>query len=236
MSGQRIDTTSAANRAEQSQASGVGGNVASPANAPAPAQECQRAAAARGRGVESELRQGQQGQSQRPLGTPRPESKLARENNARLAEPRQSNAKPSPAPVEPPARSAAPPPPPAVAAPPPPPPPAMPVPRPSATPPPAATAGDARADLLRSSETFFATAPIIAEFVVGADLQAQEVQGFADVTRAGGAGRGGGGGGRGAGGGAAAGGVAQRTTGAVVGRTCSLAPARRIDGDGGALE
>jgi hypothetical protein len=74
-----------------------------------------------------------------------------------------------------------------------------------------------QSDPLRSSETFFAVATI-AEFVAGADLQAQQGQGFgavADSSRASGAGRGGGGGGgRGAGGGAAAGaagGVAQRT-------------------------
>lgn len=175
-----LDTTSASNRAEQSQTSGAGGNVPLPA---AP-------------------------------GTPRPEEKLARENNARTAESRQVNAPPPPTLVEPPpARVAAPPPPAALPVPPPP--------QPAPTAPPA-TARDARADLLRSSETFFAM-PIVAEFVVGADLQAAEGQqgqafgAVADRSRVGGAGRGGGGGGgRGAGGGAAAGGVAQKPTNAVV--------------------
>jgi hypothetical protein len=203
------DTTSAANRSAQSQDSGVGGNVAPPATAPAQRAESNALLPRADAAAEAERQLGQQGQ--RALNTPRPEAKLARESNARTAEPRQFNATPTPtpAPVEPPpARVAAPPPP--AAMPPPP--------QPAAAAPPA-IAGSARSSTVASlppSETFFAM-PIVAEFVVGADLQAPEGLASADRIRAGGAGRGGGGGGaRGAGGGAAAGGVAQRPTDAVV--------------------
>jgi len=212
----RLDTTSAANRAEQSQASGVGGNVAPAATVPARPAEGGALQPRADPASPAERQLGQQ--RQQALGTPRPESKLARENNARLAEPRQSNAKPSPAPIEPPPARVDAPPPPAVM--PPPPQPVRTAPPPPAAPPPVAATAAPRADLLRSSEALFATAPIVAEFVVGADLQLAQAQqgqafgGVADRSAAGGAGRGAGGGGRG--GGAAAGAVAQKPTNAVV--------------------
>ncbi len=222
-------------------ASGVGGNVASPAAAPSrPAQSANPFRPRPDAASESELRQGQQGQqSQRALGTPRPESKLARENNARAgrveSEQRETVADACRAAGKVGRTAAAC----GVTVPPPPPPPAMPAPRPPAAPPPAATTADARSDLLRSSETFFATAPIIAEFVVGADLQAQEVEAFgavADLNRAGGAGL-------------EAAVAAEAPAGAPLpvawrgkppassGRTCSLASAWSIDERGsGAIE
>ncbi|HVQ41561.1 MAG TPA: zf-HC2 domain-containing protein [Vicinamibacterales bacterium] len=206
-----LDTTSAANRAAQSQDSGVGGSVASPATSPArPAEGAATAPPPRADAAsEAERRQGQQGQ--RPLGTPRPEAKLARENSARTAEPRQFNATPPPTAVEPPpARVAAPPPPPPAAVPPPP--------QPAPAAPPATRSSTGAASPL--ADTLFAM-PIVAEFVVGADLQAAEGQqgqafgAVADRSRAGGGGRGAGGGG-GRGGAGAAGGVAQKPTNAVV--------------------
>lgn len=199
-----LDTTPENIRAEQNQARGVGAPPEASMRALEDAKALQRSEAARG----AERLQGQQGQ--RAPGTPAPEAKLARDNAARTAEPAQSSAKPSPAPVEPPARSAAPPPPAAVAAP---------IPPPPAAPPAAATIGNARvtgppqstiniaidparqSDLLRSSETFFAPPPIVAEFVAGAERQAAQGQrfgGVADRSRAAGAGRGGGGSGAGA--------------------------------------
>lgn len=210
-----LDTTSAANRAAQSQAIGAGANVASPAAAPAIARPAEGAAAPQpgGDAASRAERQGQQGQQARS--TPRPEGRRARENTARSAEPRQFNTPPTP--VEPPpARTAAPPPPPPAPAAMPPPP------QPVAIAPPA-IAGAARSSTTAASplaDTFFAM-PIVAEFVVGADLQAAEGQqgqafgAVADRSRGGGGGRGAGGG-SGRGGGAAAGGVAQKPTNAVV--------------------
>ena len=224
-----LDTTSAANRAAETQGRGGGGSVPLPEAAATPPRRNESANALLPRAdvaSEAERRQGQQGQQgQRAAAAPRPEQKLARENTARAAELRPNTSKPSPAPVEPPALTAPPPPPPAVM----PPPPAAPL--------PVATAGGAarsstvnglpqstinidisgiknQSDPTRSSETFFAMTTI-AEFVAGADLQLAQGQGFgavADTSRAGGAGRGGGGagGGRGAGARGAAGGVAQR--------------------------
>jgi hypothetical protein len=225
-----LDTTAAANRAAETQGPGVGGKVPLPEAAPTPPVRPESAYTRFPRAdvaSETERRQGQQGQ--RALAAPRPEEKLARENTARTAEPRQSSAKPSTMPVEPPARATAPPPPPAAVQPPPP--------QPAPPPSPVGTArsstvtglppstiniditGIKPTDPNKGTETFFSL-PIVAEFVAGADLQAaegQQGQGFgavADRSRAGGAGRGGGGGGgRGAGAsGAAAGGVAQKPT------------------------
>lgn len=233
-----LDTTSAANRAGESQAREMGGKVppAAPATqaftaeSSAASRRAEGASAAQPRADApggADARQAQQGA--RALSTPRPEAKLAQENAARLAEASQISAKPSPVP-EPLARLATPPPPLPAAVPAPPPP--RPVPT---APPPSATAGAARSstatglpqstinidisgikqsDPMRSSETFFAMT-IIAEFVVGADLQAaegQQGQGFGAVAdrRAAGAGRGGGGGGGRGGGAAAAGGVARQ--------------------------
>lgn len=223
-----LDTTSAANRPEQSRE--MGGSVPLPATSAPLALPAESANALQPRSSvtpEAERRLGQQGQQ--ALSVPRAESKLARENTARAAEP-------PPVPVEPPARLATPLP---QAAPPPPPPPAI-MPPPAA--PPAATAaaaGAARsstitglpqttssitadtvkpADPNRASEAFFTSGPVIAEFVAGADLQLAQGQGFGtagDLSRASGAGRGGGGGG-GRGGAGASGGIAQKTTGALV--------------------
>jgi hypothetical protein len=207
-----LDTKSASNQTQPSQPRSMGGRAAE--SAPAQAQ-----------------------QGQALLATPGPESKSARENPARAAELAQRSLKPSAAPVEPPATRPASPPP-AVMPPPPAllPPPAAPLPMTTT-----ATAGAARsstvtglpqstinitvdntkpADLARSTEGFFAVnPPVIAEFVVGADLLAQQGQGFgaaADTFRAGGGGGrgGGGGGGRGSGAGGNASGAAaaaQRT-------------------------
>jgi hypothetical protein len=221
-----LDTTSAANRAEQRLPREMGGNAPAPAatrpaegaTVPPPADVSPDAARLQGQ-------QGQQGQNAtRP---PRPAAKPLRENTARTAEPAGLNAKASAAPVEPsPARPA--PPPPAIMPP-------VQSPVAAAAPPPQAAGAVPRSstvDVMRSTETFFATAPVIAEFVVGTDLQAalaQQAQAFGGVgvqRRAGGAG--GGGGGRG--GGAAAGVPAQKaadvlSTGPVRWRLRGASPA-----------
>jgi hypothetical protein len=191
----------------------MGGNVPAPARAVEESGPPQPGADAR---RDAERLQGQRGQQdQQALTAPRPEAKLAQENAAPTTGPRQNNAKPSPVPAEPLARLATPPPPPPAqipvpqAAPPPPPP---------AAPPPAATTAAARSstvtglpqsnlniDITGIKPTDPTPGPVIAEFVVGTDLQAAEGAALADRFRASGAGRGGGGGGgRGA--------VAQKTT------------------------
>ena len=218
-----LESTSAENRAQQGQ--GAGGNLSSPEAAATPRETAASPNALLPRTdvpFEPERRLGQQGQ--RAVATPRPDEKLARENTPRTAEPRPGNTKPSAAPIEPPAARADPPPPPAVMPPPP------------AAPPPTPTAVGARsstvaglpqstissdtlkpADPNRTADGFFAPGAVIAEFVVGADLQAvAEVPGFGALNRqAAGGGRGAGGGG-GRGGAGAAGGVAQKSINAVV--------------------
>jgi hypothetical protein len=182
-----LDTTSAANLGQEG------------ANRPQLRTDAQR---------DVEGRQGQQGAGR--SGTPRPEATLARESAARTAT-SQSIAKPSAAPVESPTPRATQ----AVALPKSPPPPAvMPAPAPPAsTSAPPVTGGAARsstvtglpqstiniditgvkqADPMKSSETFFGIG-VVAEFVVGADLQAAEPLPRSAVADRSGGGRGGGG-------------------------------------------